>query len=167
MSDNYIEHLIKKKANAGMLALRTTAIVLAVIMGLLGLMGSMVSLLIAVVFGIMAYLLNLQTVIEYEYLFLNKELSVDKIQAQSKRKRIKEFDLNKVELIAPAKSHRLDSYKNNQKCVAYDFSSGSSETKVYSFIYAGDRELARVTIDMTDEILKYFKDISPRKVFED
>ena len=75
--------------------------------------------------------------------------------------------MERLEIIAPVNSHRLDSYRANKKYYSYDFSSHNEDVDAYCFIYAGDNEVSKVTIDMTDELLQCFKMISPRQVFGD
>ena len=45
--------------------------------------------------------------LEFEYLYVNGELDVDKIMSKTKRKRVARIDMDKVELIAPLKSLSL------------------------------------------------------------
>lgn len=54
------------------------------------------------------------TDLEYEYLYLDKELSVDKIMAKSKRKRVGTYSLDRMEVFAPVYSYHLDNFKNRQ-----------------------------------------------------
>lgn len=166
MSETYVEYLVKRKTSFSQVLLKNCAWGFAVFSVLLGLIGDPIFLLIGMVTGVLAYFLGLNTEIEYEYLFLNKELSVDKIKAQTKRKKVREFDLNKVEIVAPTSSHRLDSYKNMEHVVR-DYTSKTEEKGTYSFVYKGDKEIAIVKIEMTEEILNFFKTIAPRKVFTD
>ena len=58
----------------------------------------------AVALGIAAYFIIPGTDLEYEYLFVNGELDIDKIMAKSKRKKAKTVDLTEADLIAPLDS---------------------------------------------------------------
>lgn len=167
MSESYIEYLVKRKTNPAKVALKYILFGLAGFFVITGLVGSFFNLLIGALFVIIAYVANLNLSIEYEYLFLEKELSIDKIQAQTRRRKVKTYDITKMELLAPVSSHRLDSYRNNKKYGVKDYSSHGEEATAYAFVYsdAGVSEL--VIIDVNDSLLKCFKNVSPRKVFTD
>ena len=75
--ETYVECMVKKKANGLMSALKVLLIGIAVITGLLGFMGLIVFLIIAVVAGVGAYFVSLNANLEYEYLYVDKQLTVE------------------------------------------------------------------------------------------
>ena len=77
---------------------------------LLSLMGVILLFVFAIATGVGAYLANMRTEVEYEYLYLDKELTIDKIMAKTKRKRIGVYKLDSMEILAPIKSYHLDNY---------------------------------------------------------
>ena len=125
--ETYVECMVKKKANGLMSALKVLLIGITVITGLLGFMGLIVFLIIAVVAGVGAYFVSLNANLEYEYLYVDKQLTVDKIMARTRRKKVETFDLERMEILAPIKSWHLDDYKNRQ-LKGVDYSSGVSPT---------------------------------------
>ncbi len=155
----------KKKANGLMSALKVLLIGIAVITGLLGFMGLIVFLIIAVVAGVGAYFVSLNANLEYEYLYVDKQLTVDKIMARTRRKKVETFDLERMEILAPIKSWHLDDYKNRQLKVV-DYSSGVEQQPDirYSMIYNGEK---RVIFEPNAEMVAAIKSIAPRKVFTD
>ena len=132
--------MVKKKANGLMSALKVLLIGITVITGLLGFMGLIVFLIIAVVAGVGAYFVSLNANLEYEYLYVDKQLTVDKIMARTRRKKVETFDLERMEILAPIKSWHLDDYKNRQLKVV-DYSSGVEQQPDirYSMIYNGEK----------------------------
>ena len=81
-------------------------------------------LIAAIVLGVCAYLFYFPgTDLEFEYLFVNGELDIDKIMAKSKRKRVKSLNITECDIMAPLNSHRMDYYNSNQKLKVQDFSS--------------------------------------------
>ena len=66
--------------------------------------------------------------LEYEYVYVNGELDIDKIMSKSK-KTFKIFDLTKLELIAPLNSHRMDYHNHNTNLKVLDYSSGKKDHK--------------------------------------
>ena len=163
--ETYVECMVKKKANGLMSALKVLLIGIAVITGLLGFMGLIVFLIIAVVAGVGAYCVSLTANLEYEYLYVDKQLTVDKIMARTRRKKVETFDLERMEILAPIKSWHLDDYKNRQLKVV-DYSSGVEQQPDirYSMIYNGEK---RVIFEPNAEMVAAIKSIAPRKVFTD
>ena len=163
--ETYVECMVKKKANGLMSALKVLLIGITVITGLLGFMGLIVFLIIAVVAGVGAYFVSLNANLEYEYLYVDKQLTVDKIMARTRRKKVETFDLERMEILAPIKSWHLDDYKNRQLKVV-DYSSGVEQQPDirYSMIYNGEK---RVNFEPNAEMVAAIKSIAPRKVFTD
>ena len=163
--ETYVECMVKKKANGLMSALKVLLIGITVITGLLGFMGLIVFLIIAVVAGVGAYFVSLNANLEYEYLYVDKQLTVDKIMARTRRKKVETFDLERMEILAPIKSWHLDDYKNRQLKVV-DYSSGVEQQPDirYSMIYNGEK---RVIFEPNAEMVAAIKSIAQRKVFTD
>lgn len=164
MNETYVELLVKRKAPVYMVFLKNLTMILAVLFVLVGLI-IWPALLIGVVIGIAAYFVNMHADIEYEYLYVDKELTVDKIMAKSKRKRVAVYDMNKMEIMAPFKSYHLDNYKNRQDKTV-DYSSGVEQQPDvrYVFYYDGQQ---KVVFEPNAEMVKAIQMIAPRKVFKD
>lgn len=112
MSDTYVECLVQRKASLLMKVLKVVLIAITIGCGLLGLMGIIEFLLIAIVAGIAAYFVFLNADIEYEYLYLDKEITIDKVMAKSTRKRVGTYKVERIEIFAPIKSYHLGDFKN-------------------------------------------------------
>ena len=111
MNETYVEWLVKRKTPAYMTLLKILTIMLTVCFVLLGFF-LLPAMIIAVLLGVAAYFVYLNSDVEYEYLYVDKELTVDKVMAKSRRKRVATYDLGKIEILAPIKSWHLDNYKN-------------------------------------------------------
>ena len=114
----------------------------------------------AIICGIAAYILSLFSYVEYEYLYVDKELQIDRILARSKRKRMETLDLNEFEILAPVKSHALDSYRNRNYKKA-DYSSGD-ETKEKYMLIVKDKQ---IIFEPTEELVKTVRMFAPRSVY--
>ena len=92
MNDTYVELLIRKKHSILPVLLRNLLIVAGVLALLAAflLTGSIVLFLAGAILLGLAYLVNFNKIIEYEYLFLDKHLTIDRIQNQSRRKTVAE-----------------------------------------------------------------------------
>lgn len=166
-SDTYVELLIKKKASLGMVALKFLMVFLTVILAIAAVLGigRFVSLIAAVVFAAGTYWIYLNADVEYEYLYVDRELTVDKVMAKSKRKKVESFDMGRLEILAPMNSHRLDSFRSRQVKTA-DYSSGvAGQPEVrYAMYYDGSK---KVILEPNQAMVKAIQNIAPRKVFTD
>lgn len=166
MSEAYIECLVKAK---GSFIYKLARIFLYVLSGLgflsMAFGTSVIGVIIGLAFGFAGYYVGMLGEVEYEYLYMDKELTVDKILAQTKRKRIATYTMERTEIMAPIKSYRLDNYKNRQtKDVDYSIGYEDKPDKRYVFYYEGGQ---RILISPSEEMIKVMKNANPRKVFSD
>lgn len=168
MSDAYVECLVKAKTSVVgkffKLLLMFLSITFIVVMFLLP--PIMIFLLLgAILTGVGAYFVNLFTDLEYEYLYLDRELFVDKVMAKAKRKRVAAYQLDRMEILAPIKSYHLDNYKNRTVKVK-DFSIGEElqPDRRYAMYYEGGE---KIILSPSEELIKIMKNGAPRKVFSD
>ncbi|MFQ9590964.1 MAG: DUF6106 family protein [Ruminococcus sp.] len=90
MSDLYSELLVKKERTAKDRLVKGSIIALIVLLVLAGLFIMPPLLIAAIVLGVCAYLFIFPgTDLEFEYLFVNGELDIDKIMAKSQAKKSK------------------------------------------------------------------------------
>jgi cellulose synthase/poly-beta-1,6-N-acetylglucosamine synthase-like glycosyltransferase len=166
MSEAYVECLVKAKPSILGKFFKYLLIMLTVALALLMFLTMNVILMIlAVVTGAGAYFVNLFTDLEYEYLYLDKELVIDKVMAKSRRKRVATYSLDKVEILAPIKSYHLDNYKNrNVKQKDYSIGIEEKPDLRYAMYYEGGEKLL---LSPSPEMIKIMKNVAPRKVFSD
>ena len=160
--DTYKELLIKRKKSLIGTIVKIVLIIIAVAFVLYP---SIFGIIIAAVLVGLAYFVNLNSDIEYEYLYLDKELSVDKIMAKSRRKKVATYDLEKVEIIASEGSHQLDSYNarsNSYKTVNFTSNGGENGYDTYVIYYEGKE---KVFIEAPVEFMRAIYNNAPRKVF--
>lgn len=168
MNESYVELLVKRKRQIGTLIGQIFLIVLSFISAFLFLLTMSIFLLLAtLIFGGLAYLLKYNGNVEYEYLLLDKELSIDKIKCQSGRKKAAEYDLTNLELLAPVSSHRMDAYRERRDIKTKDFSTGERDGAPYALIIRTGGALERVLIECNDDLLDHISRFAPRKVFKD
>ena len=145
MSDSYVECLVKAKQPTWAKILKVLLIALTVL-----------SCLVMFVFIIF---------LEYEYLYLDKELSVDKIMAKSKRKRVGTYSLDRMEVFAPVYSYHLDNFKNRQvKEKDYSIGEVLQPDGRYAMYYEGGE---KILLSPNEELVKVLKNMAPRKVFSE
>lgn len=167
MSETYVECLVTREPSLAGRLVKMVLIMLTAVLGLLGLIGFAfgIPLVAALLTGFGAYLVHLNTYIEYEYLYLDKEISIDKIKAQTRRKKVAAFEVERMEILAPVNSYHLDNYKNRAGKVT-DYSIGREEQpdKRYVMYYDGNQ---KIILSPSEELVKAVRSVSPRKVFLD
>lgn len=166
MTESYKELLVKKERGAKDTILRVISAVPTVLAVLLTLVTfNLLFLIITIGFGVLTYFVFQWTDIEYEYLYLDKEITIDKIMAKTRRKRVLSISVDKIEILAPVKSHQLDSFKSRQvKTVDYSAGADLPEEKQYAMYYDGSQ---KYLLNLTEDFVNAIKGVAPRKVFLD
>lgn len=165
MSESYVECLVKHKTPTVKVFLRILFTVLTVLFALLIFMAGFLALIMAVVCGILSYFMMLESSVEYEYLYVDREISIDKISGQKRRKTIEKLNTEKIEILAPVKSWHLDEYKNRElKQKDYSIGYEAQPDQRYVLIYNNE---ARVLLSPNPAFVAAVKSVAPRKVFTD
>ncbi|MCM1174400.1 MAG: DUF6106 family protein [Blautia sp.] len=162
VSETYVECLVARKSTFAMRFLKTLLIMLTVCFILIGMVFTP-GFLVAIATGVGAYFAYMNADLEYEYLYLDKEISIDKVMAKSRRKRIVTYDIQRMEILAPVKSYHLDGFRNREMKTV-DYSSRTDENKKYMMVYEGN---LKVLWEPSPEMVKAIQTIAPRKVFTD
>ena len=163
MSESYVELLVKKKKTPKDSILKGLMIAGIVILVLIGLVIPLV-LIAAIALGVLAYFKMPGLDLEFEYLYVNGELDIDKIMSKVKRKRVGSFDISKAEMVAPVKSHELDYYRQSKDLNVVDCSSGEDHANVYGMVIKDEKGMKLVLFEPNQEILDDMRRIAPRKV---
>lgn len=167
MSEAFKELLIKQKENKKDKLLGTGMVVAAVISLVSGLLLHPLFLLGAVAFGILSYVVYYRKMkVEYEYTYMDRELRIDRIYNESKRKSIAVLDLNKMEILAKETSYHLDGYKN-RPVKEWDFSTGLEDNEdlaTYVMYYAGSD---KYYLSLNEDFMQTIRRTMPHKVKAD
>ena len=165
MNDAYVEWMVAQKTNSLKAILKYVLIGLTVLCAFASFMYGTLLFIMAIAFGVGAYFASIYTDVEFEYLYLDKEITVDKVYHKVKRKRFATYELDKIEVMAPIKSYHLDNYKNRQGKVI-DISSGveNKPDLRYVFYYEGNQ---KIIFEPNEAMVKLMKNVAPRKVFTD
>ena len=99
------------------------------------------------------------TSVEYEYSFLNTELTIEKIMGQRKRKHVDEFDIKQAEIIAPAVSDEIKSRAGN--IVTLDYSTGYGSSDLYSMITNTDKGAVQVLFNADEKLIEAMRHMRP------
>ena len=164
MNDAYVECLVKQKTSLKAKFFKVFLIVLAVLC-FLAVPFIYIAFFLMLLAAGGAYLVHMFTNLEYEYLYLDRELVVDKVMAKSRRKRVATYSLDRIEILAPIKSHHLDNY-NNRSVKIKDYSIGE-ELKPdlrYAMYYEGGE---KIILSPSPELIQIMRNVAPRKIFSD
>lgn len=167
MSDLYQEHLVKKERTVKDSLIKYGLLGLTVLFAAAGLFLFPLLLFVALILGIVCYFVFPKIDLEYEYLFVNGEMDIDKIMGKAKRKRVGSFNLAEADLMAPVNSHRMDYYNNNQKMKVLDYSSGNPEHKRFAVITRVGDDTCKIIIEPSEAMAVTMRNSAPSKVFMD
>ena len=162
MNETYYEIMVSKKKSTVLKIAQIVSVILTAFFVLIMFMGVGIGIVLAIICGVAAYVLSMFSQVEYEYLYVDKELQIDRILARSKRKRMETLDLNEFEILAPVRSHELDRYRNGNYKKA-DYSSGDEANAQNKYmLIMKDKQ---IIFEPTEELVKTVRMFAPRKVF--
>ena len=162
MNDTYIELLVKKPDSKTATLLHKIMIGVGAVLFLAGLFTYLVFMLLGLVLLIGSIIPMLFTDIEYEYLLLGKEFTVDRIRKKENRKTVADYDLGTMVVMAPKGSEQLKRY---EQLKVVDYSSDSEEGNPYEIVVDGNAGKVRVLVDTTQELVDTIRRMSPRNVY--
>ena len=157
MSDYYTEQLVKKQAGMKDIVIKAALVAVTIVSVLIVFLfpfGIILPVLAVILDVLMFRRLN----VEYEYLFVNGDLDIDKIMNKAKRKRMFSANVNDLEILAPADSIEV------QKAKTYNYSSGSGQAALYALVVSERGEQKKIIFEPNDTIVEGFYMMAPRKV---
>ena len=111
MSDLYSEVLVKRQPGSMDILKKAGVIAGILLLAAGGILITPILLLAAIILGVVSWFFIFPLFhVEYEYLILNRELDIDAIYSQQKRKTVAKYDLGSMDLLAPLNSHRMEYY---------------------------------------------------------
>lgn len=163
MGDTYIEEMVARKASVVPTVLKVVLGAVCAGSVILGVLGATLFYSVALMAGLGIYFVFYLTGVEYEYLYVDKSLSVDKIVAKRTRKKLASFDLERMECFAPAGHEALREYEG-RGLDSKDYSSKyvHNADKRYVLIYDGQK---KIIFEPSEKMIEAIYMVSPRKVF--
>jgi hypothetical protein len=163
MSDLYREVLVKRKTTGANQAKKVGLIAL-IVLGVLAGLVFWPALIVAAAAAVASYFIIPKLDVEYEYLYVNGDLDVDAIYSRQKRKRVAEYHVEELEILAPENSHALDSFRSRKEIKIRDFSSGEPQAKAYVMVMNKEKGQEFVKVELEDAIISDIRRMAPRKV---
>ena len=133
MEENYVEWLVKRRDPVYAIPLKALMIAVCVISVFLALQ-TMFGIIIMAAAFIGTYFVFINLSIEFEYLYADGGLRIDRIMGKARRKKVFDCEKEDVQFVAPSDSYMLKDYENANTKLA-DYSSGRKDGKVYAMIY--------------------------------
>ena len=161
MGDFYTEQLVKKKTDGKDIAMKILLIVLTVISFFIAFLMPLL-ILVPILFVVADVFLFMRMDVEYEYIYINGDLDIDKVMHKERRKHMLSVNVKDMELLAPEGAFQLQSYKTGK---IYDYSSGStSAPNRYVLVFTRAGETAKILIEPNSDLVEGFFLMAPRKV---
>lgn len=160
MSDYYTEQLVKKKTDGKDIAIKVILVFCTVFSFFFVLMMPFL-LILPVLMIVLDYFMFRRLDLEYEYLYVNGDLDIDKIMGKQKRKRVFSMNVNDLELLAPLGAGELNQYRSSK---VLDYSSHMPNTRCYAMIITKDGQQTKVIFEPEQVILDGIRMLAPRKV---
>lgn len=161
MSDLYSEQLVKKRTTSLDIVMKAVLVAVTILSVVLALLIPLL-IIVPILLIVLDVFLFRRMDLEYEYLFVNGELDIDKIMGRAKRKNQLSVNMDNVEMVAPRGSKELYAFENKRLRVL-NFTSGNPDAQVYEMILNYDNQQLRVLMEPGEAILEGMYLAAPRR----
>ncbi len=166
MDNTRVEQLISKDGDTSGMMMKALTVFGAVALSFICLAIFSYFGLVLVFFVIyFAYYVFKMTDVEYEYLLVNNELSIDVIYGKQKRKQCCVYNVREAEIFAPINSDRVHNYLHNQNIEARNYSSGREDANVYVLVVNSESKMYKLFIEPNEKLFEGIKYYIPRKTY--
>lgn len=170
MENSYVEKLVTKKPDMKTMMVRVITVVISLLVIYLGFfylgtLGMAVYGLVVLFFmaWLVWYVFSV-TYVEYEFVLVKNELSIDGIYGKNKRKHLQTIDVSKCEVIAPRESTYVAGYDRNTQIKSFDYTSGTNEEPVFILITSYGAGTAKVYMEFDQKMIDGVKMAAPGKL---
>ena len=161
MGDSYTAQLVKQKTRPKTMLKKFGLIVARVISILLVCVIPFLAILPVIAIVVIGFFWKRWSCLEYEYIYYNGEIDIDRIMGMESRKRVFSTSAKDMEVLAPTGSIELQPFQNLK---VFDYSSNSGNA-TYELVAKAKDQNVRVIFEPNDTILQGMKYYAPRKVF--
>lgn len=159
MDEVFVEQILKRRISISGVLLRALSIFIVLISVMTIVWLQMLGFTLTILLAYAAYMVWSYTSLEYEYSFLNGELTIDKIMGQRKRKFVASYDIKEAEVVAPAFSDQI--IRASMNAVVKDFSSGSNNGNLYAMIINNANGKTKVVFEPNEKLLDAMYHVRP------
>lgn len=161
MNEYLIEQLVKRRETSATTVKKAGMLAVTVLSASLILFHPML-IWVTVILGVVDSFLFKRLNLEFEYIYFNGDIDIDKIMSMQSRKRVFSSNITEMEVIAWSGSVELQQY---QRYKVLDFSTQNPDDKLYEMVIKFKGEPVRVLFNPNEKILDEMKNMAPRKVF--
>lgn len=161
MSEFLTEQLVKRSKTIGTAMKKAALLSVTIVSVFLSPLHSMMvwlTMILVVVDIILFRRMN----VEFEYVYFNGDLDIDKVMNKQSRKRMFSTNIKEMEVIAPTGSVELHPY---QRTKVLDFSTHNPQDTTYEMVTSFKGQTVRVIFNPNEKMLNGMKNMAPRKVF--
>jgi hypothetical protein len=161
--EDFVEHLVKRKDPVYwklLLVVSGICTALSLMVALVNLFG----ILIFIGLSVVTYFIWLNSSVEYEYLYIEGEFSVDRILHKNTRKKMVDARPSDLILCGPENNDDVKYNRNGAKLV--DVSGDCNPRDRYCYIFQLNGQKICMLFEMTDKLKKQIKYYSPSKFKE-
>jgi hypothetical protein len=160
MNNTYVEHLVKGKESILWKLLFGLAVILAA-GSLWFAMVNVFGILLFIACSVAVYFVWLNSSIEYEYLYIDGEFSVDTVLHKSRRRKLVNVKASDLIICAPVNSEDAKYNANGAKLL--DVSGQCPDSRKYVYVYNQGSQKYAMTFEMTDALEKEIRYYTPQK----
>lgn len=166
MNGLYTETCVKRNMTFGLKLGRAAIVAVGVLALLFGVFaGSGIFSFLGIAALVAFYFLMPLFNVEWEYIFCDGQIDFDRISGGEKRKTMLKIDMDNIEVMAPEKSHELDSFNHMQDVTVKNFTSNIADARRYCIFMNKDGQKMKIIFEPSDTMIEYAKQKAPRKVF--
>lgn len=161
MGDFYTEQLIKKRTDGKDIMKKAGLVVLTVI-SLIAVFLFPFAIIFPVIMIVADVILFKRLDVEYEYIYINGDLDIDKVMHKEKRKHLFSANVKEMELLAPENAFQLKEFRESK---FYDYSSGDPNSKNrYVLVISRSGEVIKILFEPNADLVEGVYLLAPRKV---
>lgn len=165
--DTYVEQVIKRTVTKQEVTVKNIMLVLLIFFAMTTIfVVHILCPVFLIVFGILYYRQMCRISTEYEYLYLQGTLEIDRVRFQSRRKNMAVINMPEVLAVAPAGSQKALAYDHGQMSVMH-FESGDPQADTFVLIarMKGKGKQVKIFWEPNQKLLEAMKDSIPDRVF--
>lgn len=161
MSDFYAEQLVKKRTDGKDIMKKAVLIALTVIAFFAAFLFPILLLLPVIMIVVDVFLFK-RLDVEYEYIYINGELDIDKIMHKEKRKHLFSANVKEMEMLAPENAFQLKDFRESK---FYDYCSGNTDLpNRYVLVISRSGQIIKILFEPKQDLIEGIYLLAPRKV---
>ena len=161
MNEFLTEQLVKQKQTMATTVKKIGLIAVTALTFPLGVLVHPLMVWVTVILVVVDIFLFRRMNLEFEYVYFNGDLDIDKIMNMQSRKRVLSVNIKDVEIVAPMGDSQLHAF---ERMKALDYSTNNPQDKTYVMVASFKGETVKVLFNPNEKILKGMQYLAPRKV---